>query len=345
MIYQDDPSVKKWYHRPKVIKILLFSVVFIITAVLFFMLKKPQKIEDHSNGVFSATFETTHRPLQKELELLNGEGFFEKTPDRMVPLEFTEWYSAPETKLIISEKNFSPEEYSLLIRRSLQAGLAKKNIVFGKPLENPVPGDLYRTLLGCFNWYLRREDWRSCIESLDQMFCYSALLLCSNAADIYFLSKSVETGKLFEEVFAGNAEASRSWHEMKRSLLGKYFFTMHGIYQIERLRMCHDFEKIRVHGISLIERKNTGGVIFQEGFANGSFSQMWDGLSTSFVDAFYDVDRDQTMTLIMLRQLLNDGFSISMIKRPNRKMSIHCYRRLAKDSEILSKALHYMDKE
>lgn len=342
MIYRDGLSAK-WLHRPKVIKILLFFAVLLITAIIFIAVNRPKRIEDLSGGIFPETFQTRHRPLQRELHQLNREGFFSRSTDRAVPAVFSEWYSAPETRLIIGEKQFVPGEYRFLIKKSLEAGMKEKKIFFKTPLENPVSGDLFRTLLGCFQWYLFRKDWNVCIEMLENMFCYSSLLLSSNAADTYFLSRSMECGKQFEKVFSRNRKALSLWQKTRRTFPEKYLFTMHGIYEMERLRMCHEFEKIRVHGIRLIERKRSGSAIFKEGFLTGSFSQIREGISTSFVDFFYDVDRDQTMTLSMLRQLLYDGVSVSTVDRPDRKMSIQCYRRLVDDSGILSSALHYME--
>ena len=117
---------------------------------------------------------------------------------------------------------------------------------------------------------------------------------------------------------------------------------MHGIYRLERLKVMNDYEKIRINGIRIFDEKPTGSSQFWEGFATFSFIGMKNGISTAVTDYFYDVDRDQTMTLTMLRRLLNDGISPAMLERPTRKMSIRCFRRITDDAEILSSAILYL---
>lgn len=342
MIYQDGRSAK-WYHNLKTVKILLFTAGLAIAAMIFFAVNKPPVFDDLSGGIFPETFRTEHRPLQKELQYLHADGFF-NSPENMqsVPSVFAAWYTAPETLLILNDKAFVPDAYSSLIRKSLQAGKKEKSIIFANPLENPVPGDLFRTLLGCFNQYLAQRNYIKCTMLLDDMFCYSSLLLNSNAAESYFLSKSVECGKLYEQYFSGNRKALLYWKKVKQNLSGKYLFSMHGIYRLERLKVMNDYEKIRINGIRIFDEKPTGCSQFWEGFATFSFTGMKNGISTAVTDYFYDVDRDQTMTLTMLRRLLNDGISPAMLERPNRKMSIRCFRRITDDAEILSSAILYL---
>ena len=173
MIYPDGRSAK-WYHNQRTIKILLFSTVLVIAGFLFWFFNKPAVLEDLSGGKYPETFRTVYRPLQKELLLLHAEGFFEPSAAQSaVPAVFLEWYMAPETRLIIHEKDFSPDMYHLQIRKSLQTGMREKCIFFSEPLENPVPGDLFRTLTGCFNKYLARKNYKKCVDLLEDMFCFS----------------------------------------------------------------------------------------------------------------------------------------------------------------------------
>ncbi|MBR2440367.1 MAG: hypothetical protein IKB25_09250 [Lentisphaeria bacterium] len=342
MIYPDGRSAK-WYHNQRTIKILLFSTVLVIAGFLFWFFNKPAVLEDLSGGKYPETFRTVYRPLQKELLLLHAEGFFEPSAAQSaVPAVFLEWYMAPETRLIIHEKDFSPDMYHLQIRKSLQTGMREKCIFFSEPLENPVPGDLFRTLTGCFNKYLARKNYKKCVDLLEDMFCFSSLILNSNVAESYFLSESVKYGKLYEQTFEKNQKAASFWRKVKWKLAGKYLFSMHGIYRLECQKIMADYEKIRISGIHIFDEKPEGSSQFLDGVATFSVTRMIDGISTSITDYFYDVDRDQTMTLSMLRRLLNDGISPAMLERPNRKMSIRCFRRITDDAEILSSAILYL---
>lgn len=345
MIYPDGRSVK-WYHRPKAVKILLFFAVLIVNAVIFYIARSPEKIKDLSGGKFPKTFETTYQPLQKELEQLHRTGFFEEDESaRNVPVVFTEWYSAPETRRILSGQAFESGEYRKLIRRSLKEGLKYKKLVFVDPLENPVPGDLFRTLLACFEQSLSGKDTERCLEMLDNLFCYTSLLLESNAPESYFAEKSMECGLLFEQCFAGNQDTLKKWNNLKRSFSGKYIFSMQKIYELERLRVMYDFEKIRQFGIRLFDGKPSGWNLIKEGLATVSFSKMKDGFFTVVTDHFYDVDRDQMMNFSMLKKLSDEGYTPFMLKIPDRKMSLRSYHRLYHDAEVLSLILGYIEKE
>ena len=119
---------------------------------------------------------------------------------------------------------------------------------------------------------------------------------------------------------------------------------MHGIYQLERLRGLNDFERIRRYGIRMFDGKPSGWALIQDGIAVFSFSRIREGFSTIINDFFYDADRDQTLCLSMLRKLLYEGIDPSMMSRPDRKMSIRCYRRISNDAEVLSSALDYLEK-
>lgn len=343
MICPDGISAK-WIHNQKTVKILLFTAGLLISAIIFWAVNKPPVLDDLSNGIFPETFRTSYRPLQNELKFLHTEGFFSSSDSgRNVPVAFTEWYTAPETQMCIGERVFSADEYGMLIRKSLRAGLLERELVFADPLENPVPGDLFRTLLWCFNQYLKQRKYTGCVEFLEYLFCYSSILLSSNAAESYFVAKSVECGKLYEGTFSGNRNALLLWRKVKRELSGKYLFSMHGIYRLEQQRIMGDFEKIRTFGIRIFDEKPAGSFQFWEGVATFSCTKMKNGISTSVTDYFYDVDRDQTMTLSMLRRLLYDGITPAMLERPDRKMSIRCFRRITGDAEILSSALHYLN--
>lgn len=344
MIYPDGRSVK-WYKRTRVIKIVLFAVMSIITALIFLAVHRPKKIVDFSNGVFSETFQTTHRPLQLELVKLYEESFFLKNNQSgIVPESLRLWYSSPETSKVLSGRSFALKEYHSLIQKSLQTACREKKLYFSDPMENPVPGDLFQTLFQCYTRYLMSKNYRGCVTVLENMFCYSSLILNSNAADTYFLAQSVKAGKLYESSFAGNPRAMEAWRIVKDSLSGKYLYPMHGIYQLERLRGLNDFERIRRYGIRMFDGKPSGWALIQDGIAVFSFSRIREGFSTIINDFFYDADRDQTLCLSMLRKLLYEGIDPSMMSRPDRKMSIRCYRRISNDAEVLSSALDYLEK-
>ena len=46
----------------------------------------------------------------------------------------------------------------------------------------------------------------------------------------------------------------------------------------------------------------------------------------------------------MLRGLLHDGVTPYMLKMPDRKISIHCYRRITQEAEVLSSLFDYLEK-
>ena len=344
MIYQDDRS-SKWYRQTRWIKVLLFLAVSLICIIAAMIFSRPEQIADLSGGTYKETFTTTHRPLQKELTLLHREGVFQ-TPEnaRTVPDVFVPWYSAEETQKIISGGKNIPEQYRAVIASCLPAALKQKVLVFASPLENPVPGDLFRVLVWCFERDLSSGDYNKCTETLDNMFCFASLLLNSNAADIYFVSKTLSCAKLYEKTFSGNKNALALWNRKKTEMTEKYIFTANGLYQIERLQILQEFEMIRIHGIRIFDEIISGSSQISDGFGTGSFSGIKSGISTSITDFFYDVDRDQTMVLSILRQLLNDGVSPYMLKVPDRKVSIYCYRRIIQETEVLSSLFDYLEK-
>ena len=130
MIYPDGRSVK-WYKRTRVIKIVLFAVMSIITALIFLAVHRPKKIVAISNGVFSETFQTTHRPLQLELVKLYEESFFLKNNQSgIVPESLRLWYSSPETSKVLSGRSFALKEYHSLIQKSLQTASREKKLYF-----------------------------------------------------------------------------------------------------------------------------------------------------------------------------------------------------------------------
>lgn len=344
MIYQDDHSAK-WYRQPRTVKIFLFSILLLISIVTVCIVKRPDTLEDLSGGVYPETFRTTYRPLQQELLYLQKDGFFEKPlSTRMTPEEFSLWYSAPETLQVLSGISFDPASYKKLIHKSLCDGMERKFLFFASPLENPVPGDLFRTLVWCFEYDLKKKDYIKCSESLEMMFCYASLLLSSNAADIYFLSKSLECAQLYDRTFQGNNSAEKYWDDRKAGIQRNNLFLSDGLYRIERLRRMQDFEMIRTNGIRIFDRKIEGSSQVKEGLGTGSFSRINDGVSTAVTDFFYDVDRDQALTLSMLRKLLNEGVTPYMLEYPDRKISIHCYRKIVQDAGVMADVMEYLGK-
>ncbi|MBQ9772027.1 MAG: hypothetical protein IJW23_09420 [Lentisphaeria bacterium] len=344
MIYQDGRS-GKWYRQPRGIKILLFSAVSLICIVVAIFFNRPERIDDLSGGIYKETFQTTYRPLQKELLLLQREGVFQIPENaRTVPEEFSAWYASEETRKIIAGTDIDPEAYRAVVSASLQSGLQRKVLYFKAPLENPVPGDLFRTLLWLFEKDLASGDYQKSSESLENLFCFASLLLNSNAADIYFVSKSLECAEIYERTFRGNRTALVFWSRKKSVMTGKYLFSSDGLYRMERLRLLQEFEMIRIHGIRIFDEKTSGSSQIQEGLGNGSVSGVTSGIGTAITDFFYDVDRDQTLALSILRQLLYDGLSPYMIKTPDRKISIHCYRRITREAEVLSSLFEYLEK-
>ena len=123
-----------------------------------------------------------------------------------------------------------------------------------------------------------------------------------------------------------------------------YLFMADGLYRIERLRRMQDFEMIRVNGIRIFDQKIKGSSQMKEGLGTGSFARIKEGISTAVTDFFYDVDRDQTLTLSMLRKLLNEGISPYMLENPDRKISIHCYRKIIQDAGVFSSVQEYLGK-
>lgn len=344
MIYQDERSVK-WYKQSRTVKIILFSILLLISIVVFCVVKRPATLNDLSGGIYPETFRTTHRPLQKELLLLQKEGVFDTPPStRMIPGEFSLWYASLETLKVLSGISFNPAQYKVLIKKSLQDGLQQKTLFFADPLENPVPGDLFRTLVWCFDYELGIQDYEKCAETLEMMFCYSSLLLNSNAADIYFLSKSMECAQLYDQTFQKDQSAVKLWDGKKAEIQKNYLFMADGLYRIERLRRMQDFEMIRVNGIRIFDQKIKGSSQMKEGLGTGSFARIKEGISTAVTDFFYDVDRDQTLTLSMLRKLLNEGISPYMLENPDRKISIHCYRKIIQDAGVFSSVQEYLGK-
>ena len=342
MIYQDGRS-GKWYKRRNR-KLLFLAVLLVsITAVVFFL--RPERIADLSGGIYKETFKTTYRPLQKELIQLHKDGVFQQPENtRTVPDVFVPWYSAEKTRKILSGEKIFPEQYRTIVSSSLLSALKQKKLVFASPLENPVPGDLFRILVCFFEQDLATGDYSRCAETLDQIFCFSSLLLNSNAADIYFISKTLDCAKLYEKIFSGNRNALALWNRKKTEMTEKYLFAADGLYQIERLRILQEFEMIRIHGIRIFDEKVSGSSQIKEGLGTGSFSGVKSGISTTVTDFFYNVDRDQTMALSILRGLLYNGVTPYMLKMPDRKISIHCYSRIVQEAEVLSSLFDYLEK-
>ena len=344
MIYQDGRS-SKWYKQPRWIKILLFSAVALISIIVTIVVNRPKQIEDLSGGTYKETFKTTHRPLQKELVLLYQEGVFETPKNaKMVPEVFVPWYTSEETLNIISGKNNITDQYRSVISSCLQSALKQKNLYFATPLENPVSGDLFRTLVFLFEQDLASGDYNRCAETLENMFCFSSLLLNSNAAEIYFVSKSLDCAKSYDQTCSGNKTALALWSRKKTEMTERYLFSAEGLYRIERLRILQEFEMIRIHGVRIVDEKISGSSQIKESLGIGSFSGIKNGIATAITDFFYDVDRDQTMALSMLRGLLHDGVTPYMLKMPDRKISIHCYRRITQEAEVLSSLFDYLEK-
>ena len=101
---------------------------------------------------------------------------------------------------------------------------------------------------------------------------------------------------------------------------------------------------IRIHGVRIVDEKISGSSQIKESLGIGSFSGIKNGIATAITDFFYDVDRDQTMALSMLRGLLYDGVTPYMLKMPDRKISIRCYRRITQEAEVLSSLFDYLEK-
>ena len=101
---------------------------------------------------------------------------------------------------------------------------------------------------------------------------------------------------------------------------------------------------IRIHGVRIFDEKVSGSMQIKEGIGTGSLSGIKSGIATAFTDFFYDVDRDQTLALSILRGLLHDGVTPYMLKMPDRKISIHCYRRIIQEAEVLSSLFDYLEK-
>jgi len=64
MIYQDERSVK-WYKQSRTVKIILFSILLLISIVVFCVVKRPATLNDLSGGIYPETFRTTHRPTER----------------------------------------------------------------------------------------------------------------------------------------------------------------------------------------------------------------------------------------------------------------------------------------
>ena len=344
MIYQDGRS-GKWYKQTRWIKILLFLTVSLVSIIAVVIFRRPEQIADLSGGICKETFKTTYRPLQKELKQLHQEGVFQQPENaKTIPDVFVPWYTAEETRKILSGEKIQPEQYRTVVSSCLQSALQQKKLVFASPLENPVPGDLFRILVWLFEQDFASGNYRYSAETLDKMFCFSSLLLNSNAADIYFVSKTLDCAKLYEKHFSGNKNASVLWNRKKTEMTEKYLFAADGLYQIERLRILQEFEMIRIHGVRIFDEKVSGSMQIKEGLGTGSLSGIKSGIATAFTDFFYDVDRDQTLALSSLRGLLHDGVTPYMLKMPDRKISIHCYRRIIQEAEVLSSLFDYLEK-
>ena len=344
MIYQDGRSAE-WHRKPKRIKILLFFSVLLICIISAVIFSRPEHLEDLSGGIYKETFQTTNRLLQKELLSLYTEGVFQTPEDaRAIPEEFVLWYTAEETRKIIAGEKIDPENYRSIVSGCLQSCLKQKNLYFKTPLENPVPGDLFRTLVWLFEYDLAARDIQKSSDSLENMFCFTSLLLSSNAADIYFVSKTLECAKNYESSFRGDKAALEHWNNKKTAMTGKYLFPSDGLYRMERLRILQEFEMIRIHGMRIFDIKTSGTTQLRDGIGNGSFAGIKSGIRTTVTDFFYDIDSDQAMTLSMFRQLLHNGISPYMIVVPDRKISIHCYRRILQETEVLSALFEYLEK-
>ena len=262
----------------------------------------------------------------------------------MIPVEFSEWYRSKETSAVISGTAVRSAAYRRLIRESLKKGALSGGLRLKDPLENPVPGDLFRCLENEFQEDLRREAWNSAVESLENLFCFSSIMLNSNVPDIYYLQRSVELAVAFETAAAGKSSALKIWEKCRVSLLGKYTFPFQKLCERERLRMMRDFEKIRKNGIRLFDGKPELFTQLKEAFFTASVPLAWRAVKTKVVDFFYDVDRDQTMSLESCRKILHEGCTPSMVKYPTRKMSIRMMRKLLEMENILERSLLYLRK-
>lgn len=329
--------------KERIYRIILFVSIFTIITMLGVILYRPPAMEDYSGGVYKKTFETGYKPLRQELKLLKKEGFFQVPPEPLtpVPTVFTEWYHALPV-------NFSAAAFSELEQitdLSLKAAVQQKNLYFPEPLENSVPPDLFLSLEQCFAYRLGKRDYKRASAALERMFCFSSLMLNSNAPDVYFLEKSVSCAKLYETVFRENARALSGWEKSRSKIIESYIFPYQNLYLFERLRVMRDFEKIRQNGLSLFYGKTSAGTLMKEGFRTVSFSLIMEGFRTLFTDLFYDPDRDQKMNLELIRALLYQGITPKTAAQPNRPISFLSHRRMSRDADILSASLEYLEKK
>ena len=345
MIYRGGHSVRNICTGRRQ-KILIFLICLSSVIFLLYFIHRREPLEDFSGGLYPRTFATEYIPLQRELEFLRKDSVFQPEDKNaaFVPVVFRSWYTAGETSRIISGEQFDSPDYELLIETSLRSALKERDILFQEPLENPVPGDLFRCLEWQFERAVVRRDSLRARKVLSAMFCFSSVMLNSNAPDIYFLEKSVYCAKHYEKKFSGDPSALKHWEQIRAELSGMYVFPYRNLCRLDRLRSLRDFEKIRLNGIRLFDGKPVLGSQLKEAFYTGSFRLGWSAVKTKVIDFFYDVDRDQTLSLENYRKILHHGATPDTLESPDRKMSIRAMRRMRKNQEILDSALEYMEK-
>ena len=158
------------------------------------------------------------------------------------------------------------------------------------------------------------------------------------------MDESVKCVLEYENAVMSEPEAFSAWEPRREGLSGKYSFPLGNLCALERARSMRDFEKIRKNGIRLFDGKPVLGAQLKEAFFCGSVSMAWNAVCTKITDIFYDVDRDQTMSLENYRKILHEGCAPSMVKYPTRKMSIRTMRKLLRMQYILEQSLLYLGK-
>ena len=345
MIRPEGRSSKR-LSKDQIYKIVLFCSVLTIVTMLFLIFHRPAPMTDYSKGRYSRTFETGYKPLSQELEFLKKEGFFTESEEIFtpVPVIFTAWYNAPLTRAVIQERYSALSDFEQLVKDGLESAVKQKPLYFSDPLENPVPADLFLSLEKSFEYYLSRQNYRKSVAFLKYMFCYSSLLMCSNAPDVYFLEKSVVCARRYELVFRRNRQAISAWERIREKITEEYVFPYQNLYRFDRLRSMRDFEKIRRHGIGLFYGTPSFSVQLKEGIETCSFSRIGSAFQVLFRDWFYEPDRDQKLNLAIYRALLYQGASPKTVARPDRRMALLSLQRMSRDAEILSSSLEYLEK-